>query len=103
MEAGKACLGASSLPPHPPPTINMIKKKCYKEIISRCIHDRTELRGVESPPCRSRKAGGYEKEKRRHGIPRERKGRRQCVWTGSLSGDALLRTMDEAAQRGSRS
>ena len=55
--------------------------------------------GIESAPCRSGKAGGNEKEKRNYRFPREREGWRQRLRTGPLSGDALLRTVDQTAER----
>src|ERR1019366_8484580 len=58
---------------------------------SRCIYDRTNLRRIKSSPCRSGKASGNEKEKRRHRVSREREGRRQRVRARPLSVEDILR------------
>src|SRR5713226_1216054 len=60
---------------------------------------RTKQRRIAGADCRTGKTSGREKEGFA-GIPGRRKRRRQRVWTGTVPGDTVLRTMDPAAGRG---
>src|SRR5712691_9786791 len=60
---------------------------------------RTKQRRIAGAHCRAGETSEREKE-RFAGIPGRRKRRRQCVWTGTVSGDTVLRAMDPAAGRG---
>src|SRR5712692_639363 len=62
-------------------------------------YGRTHERRIAGAHCRAGETSGREKE-RFAGIPGRRKRRRQRVWTGTVSGDTVLRTMDPAAGRG---